>query len=74
MIGYLKDKKLGAIIYNFAHNYILALLIIFIGIWQRNNFVISLGFILASHIGVDRFLGFGLKYISDFKDTHIQRI
>ncbi len=32
------------------------------------------GLILGGHIGLDRFLGYGLKYPSAFKDTHIQRM
>lgn len=74
MIGYLKNNHIGALLYNFAHNYVLALLVIFLGLWQGDNFIISIGVILVSHIGLDRFLGFGLKYDSDFKDTHIQRL
>ncbi len=74
MVGYFKDKKIGAIMYNAVHNYILAWLIIFLGLWQSDNFIISLGVILASHIGLDRFLGYGLKYASGFKDTHVQKL
>jgi hypothetical protein len=44
------------------------------GLSQGDNFIASLGVILASHIGLDRFLGFGLKYPSGFKDTHIQKL
>jgi hypothetical protein len=74
MVGYLKDKKAGAISYNLVHNYILGLLVTFLGLWQNNNFVVSLGVILISHVGLDRFLGFGLKYPSNFKDSHIQKL
>lgn len=74
MIGYFKNLKLGAFLYNLIHNYILALLIIVIGLWQGDNFTISLGVILASHIGLDRFFGYGLKYIDNFKHTHIQKL
>jgi hypothetical protein len=74
MIGYLRDKQMGAFVYNLAHNYILGLLIIFLGLLQNNNIVVSLGIILVSHIGLDRFLGYGLKYTSGFKDTHIQKL
>ena len=28
----------------------------------------------AAHIGADRMLGFGLKYPTAFKDTHLQRV
>jgi hypothetical protein len=27
-----------------------------------------------AHIGVDRFSGYGLKYPSGFRDTHLQRV
>ncbi|NLE50171.1 MAG: DUF4260 domain-containing protein, partial [Chloroflexi bacterium] len=27
-----------------------------------------------AHIGMDRALGYGLKYATGFKDTHIQRL
>jgi hypothetical protein len=74
MIGYLKSKKFGAIAYNTAHNYLLVIVIIIFALWQDNNFILSLAIILASHIGLDRFLGYGLKYVSGFKDTHIQRL
>ena len=74
MVGYLKDKKIGVIVYNLAHTYVLALAVIFFGLWQGDNFIASLDVILASHIELDRFLGFGLKYSSGFKDTHIQKL
>ena len=30
--------------------------------------------IWLAHIGMDRLLGYGLKYPSAFKDTHLQRV
>ncbi len=30
--------------------------------------------IWLTHIGVDRALGYGLRYPSGFKDTHLQRL
>src|SRR6266550_9629455 len=63
MIGYLKNKKLGAILYNFIHNYVLALLIVVIGaLVLKNIFVVQVGIILFAHVGLDRLLGYGLKY------------
>ena len=72
-VGYLKNSRIGAATYNLIHNYILAGLIIFIGFWLKNNFIISLGIILASHVSLDRFCGYGLKFPSGFKDTHMQK-
>lgn len=74
MVGYLKNTKLGAISYNLVHNYILALVVIVIGLLQSSDFTILLGIILASHIGLDRFFGYGLKYVDNFKHTHIQKL
>jgi Domain of unknown function (DUF4260) len=34
----------------------------------------QLGLIWFTHIGVDRALGYGLKYPTGFKDTHLQRV
>ncbi|RKQ33951.1 DUF4260 family protein [Oceanobacillus halophilus] len=38
------------------------------------QFLIIVGLIWTAHIGMDRMIGFGLKYPTAFKDTHIQRI
>ena len=34
----------------------------------------ALGLIWIAHIGMDRMLGYGLKYASGFADTHLGRI
>lgn len=74
MIGYLKDKKLGAITYNLVHNYVLAIFLVFLTLIFKNDLFIYLSLILTAHIGMDRMLGFGLKYKSNFKDTHLQKV
>jgi hypothetical protein len=35
---------------------------------------LAVGLIWAAHVGIDRALGFGLKYASAFGDTHLGRI
>jgi hypothetical protein len=74
MIGYVKNKKLGAVIYNLVHNYILGLVIIFISMFLQDVIVLEIGVILLAHVAMDRFFGFGLKYSTHFKDTHIQKL
>lgn len=74
MIGYLKDKRVGAITYNLGHNYILAAVIFLLGWCLNKNFPLGLGVIWAAHVGIDRFMGFGLKYFTNFKDTHLQKV
>ncbi len=74
MIGYLRDKKLGSIAYNLMHNYVLALIGICLGALLAVPIFVYLGLILLAHVGIDRFFGFGLKYGSSFKATHIQKV
>lgn len=74
MVGYLRNNRVGAFAYNLAHNYIPGLLLIFVGMLQGHTVVVSLGIIFISHVGLDRFLGYGLKYPSGFRDTHIQKL
>ncbi|MEH6944297.1 DUF4260 domain-containing protein [Bacillus sp. JJ722] len=74
MLGYLVNNKIGSICYNLFHTYILAIFLIFIGVIWSIDLVLALGFILAAHIGMDRTVGYGLKYQNEFKDTHLNRI
>lgn len=74
MIGYLKDKKFGSLSYNFTHTYLFSLGLIVVGYLLSNVTISALGVTFTSHIALDRFLGFGLKYKSGFKDTHIQKL
>lgn len=75
MVGYLLNKRVGSYLYNVMHNYLLAVGIIAVGYFlYQNIFIVQLGIILVAHVGMDRFFGYGLKYPSGFKDTHMQRV
>ena len=45
-----------------------------IGFLAHQDLITAVGIIWTAHIAMDRALGFGLKYPTSFKDTHIQRI
>ncbi|TXR92043.1 DUF4260 domain-containing protein [Bacillus sp. SH7-1] len=45
-----------------------------VGVYFKMDTVIMIGLIWTAHIGMDRMFGYGLKYETDFKDTHIQRL
>lgn len=70
--GYLAGPRIGAALYNVAHNYvgplILAATLLGAGIG------LPLALVWAAHIGFDRTLGYGLKYPCAFGDTHLGRI
>ena len=74
MIGYLINNKAGAILYNFAHTYTTPLLLLLAGQILSVNNLIMISFIWIAHIGMDRMLGYGLKYETGFKNTHIQKV
>ncbi len=73
MIGYTVNNKLGAMAYNFVHNFALGVALLVVGIYLNEDYLSMAALILIAHVGMDRFLGFGLKYESDFKKTHIQK-
>jgi hypothetical protein len=74
MLGYLINEKLGATVYNIVHTYTFPLCL-FLLLWLVGQNSLSwLLFIWLAHIGMDRMLGFGLKYETAFKDTHLQRV
>jgi Domain of unknown function (DUF4260) len=74
MLGYLLNNKAGSILYNLFHTYILSIGVIFIGLLLSSPAVLAIGLIWSSHIGMDRMIGYGLKYPTNFKDTHLNRV
>lgn len=74
MVGYLKNPKLGAIIYNLIHNVVLSISLVLLGVIANIELLILLGLILSAHIGIDRSLGYGLKETTGFKNTHLGKI
>jgi hypothetical protein len=71
--GYLANPRAGSVAYNVVHTYLAPAALLGAGWIFRFPVLTLAGLILGGHIGLDRFLGFGLKYPSAFKDTHIQR-
>jgi hypothetical protein len=74
MAGYLVSVRAGAQIYNVAHTYIFPLVLAAVAFNQHRPGVLSFTLIWIAHIGFDRALGYGLKYPTFFKDTHLQRV
>lgn len=74
MLGYAVGPRAGAATYNLMHTYAAPAVVTGLGLATRHPWVIFAALILFAHIGLDRLLGFGLKYPSAFKDTHLQRL
>jgi Domain of unknown function (DUF4260) len=74
MVGYAAGPTVGAAAYDLAHTYSLPVVLGAIGVVADAETAVQLSLIWLTHIGVDRALGYGLKYPGGFKDTHFQRV
>ena len=74
MLGYRKDNKTGALLYNLVHNYAAGIIIFALGLLTGNNLIGYAGLILFAHVGMDHAFGFGLKYPTNFKHTHLTKL
>jgi len=71
MLGYAASARVGAITYNTAHTYLGPLALAACAFASGSLAIFSLSLIWIAHIALDRMLGFGLKYRTHFKDTHL---
>lgn len=71
MVGYLFGNKTGAVCYNLFHHKGLALAIAFAGCYVDNEIMKVAGILLFAHSSFDRIMGYGLKYFTGFKHTHL---
>ncbi len=72
--AYLWGARPGAIIYNTAHSYMAPMTLMTGGFALASPLVLSIAMIWLAHIGIDRALGYGLKYSAGFTFTHLGRI
>lgn len=74
MLGYLFGKRIGAHVYNLFHSYPLPAALLAFGFFTAQPLAVSVALVWFAHIGLDRMIGYGLKYQSSFKDTHLNRV
>ncbi|AVT82123.1 DUF4260 domain-containing protein [Rhodopseudomonas sp. P1] len=70
-LGYLAGPKVGAVVYNVLHSTIGPLLLAIAGIVLVVPYAGTVAMIWLAHIGFDRALGYGLKYKTGFRFTHL---
>ncbi len=73
-LGYLVNARVGSWTYDLIHTYVLPALLVVAGLVWDQSLLVHISLIWFAHIGVDRLLGYGLKYPTAFKDTHLQRV
>jgi hypothetical protein len=74
MLGYLRTARLGTVCYNLAHTLAGPFLIVAYAYLTKSLWLLPYALIWTAHIGLDRMLGFGLKYPTRFGDTHLGRM
>lgn len=74
-LGYLAGPRVGAIVYNIAHDTFIPIMLVVGGFFFAANYVVlATALIWLAHIGFDRALGYGLKYQAGFGFTHLGRV
>jgi hypothetical protein len=74
MLGYLGGRTVGAVSYDVAHTYVLPVALGVAGVVAGSETAPQIALVWLAHIGIDRFLGYGLKYPTHFRDSHLQRV
>ena len=73
-VGYAIGPRVGAAAYNLTHNLILPIALGTTSVLVDSSPTTAVALTWLAHIGIDRLLGYGLKYPTAFKDTHMQRV
>ena len=74
MLGYIRNTRLGAAAYNLLQTSSVPLALGSVGLLSGVGLLVQLALIWVAHIAADRAMGFGLKYPTEFKDTHLQHV
>lgn len=73
-LGFFISKETGTMAYNIVHTYSLPLALGVVALLAGAPGLVQIALIWGAHIGLDRAVGYGLKYASDFKHTHLGRV
>jgi hypothetical protein len=74
MLGYLWNVRIGSALYNLVHTLSAPVLLLVASQFVHSGALLPLCLIWIAHIGMDRMLGYGLKYPTQFNDTHLQHV
>jgi len=68
------NKQVGSMVYNAVHLTTIPAILLAIGLATETEIAVTVSIIWFAHIYMDRAVGYGFKYITDFKDTHMSRV
>ena len=72
--AYAAGPRIGSVAYNAFHTTAWPLALGAVGVVADVRAAVAIALVWLAHIGLDRALGYGLKYPTAFKDTHLQRV
>jgi len=70
-VGYVVNKRAGAVCYNAVHSYTLHAALAVAGLLTGHSILWQIALIFSAHAAFDRSLGYGLKYAAGFHHTHL---
>ena len=73
-VGYAAGRRVGTVAYNLAHTWSVPLVLLGAGLLGDKSTVVAVATIWLAHIAFDRLIGYGLKYPTAFKETHLARV
>jgi hypothetical protein len=71
MLAWFAGPKTGARIYNLVHTYTLPAALGAVAFALGAMWLVPIALIWVAHIGLDRAIGYGLKYPESFRHTHL---
>ena len=74
MLGYLASPCQGARVYNTFHTYAVPAVLALSALLLHAHSLMPIALIWVNHIGVDRLMGYGLKYADGFAWTHLGKL
>ncbi len=74
LLGYLAGPRIGAAVYNALHTTTVPIVLGVAALLTDSTLGIEIALIWLAHIGIDRAIGYGLKYEDAPKPTHMQRV
>jgi hypothetical protein len=74
LLGYLAGPNWGARIYNAIHAYLTPATLAVSALLLHSEMLVPFALIWINHIGVDRMMGYGLKFQQGFAWTHLGKL
>lgn len=71
MVGYAAGPRVGSYCYNAAHTYVAPLALAGLGLRTGYPLAVLVAAVWAAHVGMDRLVGYGLKFPDSFDHTHL---